>query len=215
MLQLHILPRETQPIVNLSLLTIMEIKQWAKDQNLKAPSGLKKAELIQYLTGAYQEKLSGKVKGGKYIAAAIDILQPRYSNTEIDWLVHLHTHGWAVVPINGWKREFTDMFFSWFESCSINFNKKDLNSWISENMPIMLHGILKHYFGQTEMQWQIRELCAPIFAKIWGCDATDLLCSYDGGCFLPSIPKDELKNKSFKQWVHNESIVIVVNLVDS
>ena len=66
----------------------------------------------------------------------------------------------------------------------------------------MLHGILKHYFCHTELQWRIRELCAPIFARIWGCQPEDLLSSYDGGCFLPAIPKDALKNTSFKQWIH-------------
>jgi hypothetical protein len=88
----------------------------------------------------------------------------------------------------------------------------------------MLHGILKHYFGHTEMQWQIRELCAPIFARIWGCQSEDLLCSYDGGCFLPCIPKDTLKHSNFKQWIHCdqqrsashfESVQGIVNFVEN
>lgn len=132
---------------------------------------------------AYEDKLNGVAKEGKNSIAALDILQPRFANMDLDWLVHLHKYGWAVVTIPDWTIEFTDMFLYWFETCSVNFNKADHTTWKSANMPIMFHGILKHYFGHTELQWRIRELCAPIFARIWECQPEDLLSSYDGDCF--------------------------------
>lgn len=190
---------------NLNTLTVIEIKEWAKINNLKIPSGLKKAELIQYLQGVVTEKSMGKFKENTSIISVLDVLQPRYQHETVDWLIHLHSNGWAVVPIPNWNPEFTQMFLQWSESCNSNFNSNDRNTWKSANMPIMSYGILKHYFGHTELQWQIRELCAPIFSRIWNCPQEDLLCSFDGGCFLPSIPKDNLENSSFKQWIHNDS----------
>jgi hypothetical protein len=49
--------------------------------------------------------------------------------------------------------------------------------------------------GHTE--WQIRELCLPIFERIW--NTKDLLYSFDGGCFLAPI-----KNKSVTGWIHHD-----------
>lgn len=204
MLTLTILPAQSPKLPDLTHLTVVQIKTWAKENGLRVPSSLKKADLIQFLMGAYQEKLAGAAPERKTITAALDQLQPRIPVPELDWLTHLHTYGWAVAPITGWEQRFTLNFFEWFESCSPNFKANDPATWKTANMPIMLHGILKHYFGHTEMQWRIRELCAPIFARIWGCQPEDLLSSFDGGCFLPCKEKGAATNRSFKQWIHND-----------
>jgi len=193
-----------EELPNLATYTVVNIKKWAKDNNYPTPSGINKEQLIQYLTGLYHERKSGIVKQTTKITASIDILQPRTADTNLDWSVHLHTHGWAVVPITRWNPNFTKIFLEWFESCHPDFRMNDYNTWKSKNMPIMLHGILKHYYGHTELQWCIRELCAPIFARLWNCNIEDLLCSYDGGCFLPSLGEN-IKNRSFKQWIHNDT----------
>lgn len=70
----------------LSGYTLPQIKDWAKTNGLKIPSGLKKAELVQYLTAAYEEKRNGVAKEGKNAIASLDILQPRYSDNDLDWL---------------------------------------------------------------------------------------------------------------------------------
>lgn len=182
--------------------SVKEIKIWAKDNELRCPAGLKKHDLINYLILSYNEKAKGVNKITKTITTLINDVVPMQCDPELDWLVHLHTYGWCSVPISNWKKEFTSMFFDWFESCSLNFKREDNSTWKTSNMPVMLHGILKNYFGHTELQWQIRELCAPIFSRIWGCKSEDLLSSFDGGCFLPPINKT--KNGSFKQWIHND-----------
>lgn len=183
--------------------TVKQIKDWAALNNLRYPSGIKKEHAIQYLQGLYYEQQQGSTTSSTSIAS-LDSLQPMMADSSLDWLVHLHTHGWAVAPIAGWNHEFSNIFLRWFESCCANFKANDPNTWQAKNMPIMLHGILKHYYGHTELQWTIRELCVPIFERIWGCSGNDLLCPFDGGCFLPAIPKDTLKNRKFKQWCHHD-----------
>lgn len=201
MLNLRIITEATQPAApNLSTYTIVQLKEWARVNGFRAPSGLKKAELVQYLTGAYQEKTAGVTREQKNPSMAIDVLQPRIVDPALEWPAHLLTHGWAVAPILGWNPAFTNMFMDWLASCSPEFKPGDPATWKTKNMPVMLHGIVKQYFGHTEMQWQIRELCAPIFARIWGCTPEHLLCSYDGGCFLPASPE----KRSFKNWIHND-----------
>lgn len=73
-------------------------------------------------------------KRGQNVVASLDVLQPRHANFNLDWLVY----GWAVAPISNWNQEFTNIFLSWFESCSPNFNKNDHTTWKPANMPIMV-----------------------------------------------------------------------------
>jgi hypothetical protein len=70
----------------------------------------------------------------------------------------------------------------------------------------LVHGIIKHGFGQGELEWKIRELCAPLFSEIWNVPEEDLLCSFDGGCFLNSKIKkrrnDSLEFNLKDLWIH-------------
>ena len=186
-------------VPNFNNLTVSEIKDWSKNNNFKIPSGLIKSDIIQYLTGLITERNANIIKDGKFGTSSLSILHPQYADPSIPWLEHLHTYGWASLPINGWKDEFTDMFFSWLESFCPNFKKDDQTTWKSANLPIMSNSILQYYFAHTELAWQIRELCAPIFAEIWNIATDDLLCSYDGGCFMPA---DDQKKTTFKNWIH-------------
>lgn len=186
--------------MDLSKLTVKQIRDWAKQQNIKPPSGLVKDDLIRYLTGYLLEQSQGILNDPKLQKIKYADLVPTLADPNIDWLVHLHTEGWAVVPIENWNPQFEDIFLDWFASCSPNFNKHDINTWTPENLPVMAHNILKNYFGQTELQWQIRELTLPIFTRIWNCQPEDLLCSFDGGCLIP--PKTIQPDDSFKHWIH-------------
>jgi hypothetical protein len=178
--------------------TVTEIKNWAGIKGFQVPSGLKKENLVDYLKGLNYEKDNNIIHENANSEMKLDELVPIYADPNMKWQDHLSVHGFAVVPINGWDTKFVDTFLKWFESCNSNFKSDDPSTWLTKNMPIQLHGILKHYFGHTELQWQIRELCAPIFAEIWKCTPEELLCSFDGGCFLPAKEK-RTKNKS---WIH-------------
>ncbi len=57
------------------------------------------------------------------------------------------------------------------------------------------HGIFKNYIGHEEFIWDTREKCFDIFKEIW--QTEDLLCSFDGACFLPYK-----KRNSNKSWLH-------------
>lgn len=201
--------------------TVAQIKEWAKENKYDCPSKLNKKYLIEYLKGLHTEKQLGIIYTNINSDMKLNELIPKYADNSIDWLSHLHKYGWAVAPIDNWNPNFTKMFFDWFESCNPAFKGLLPETWKSKNMPTQLHGILKHYFGHTELQWQIRELCVPIFAKIWGINPLELLCSFDGGCFLPAKEK---RNKN-KSWIHVDqsryhdrgfcSVQGVVNFVDN
>lgn len=51
-----------------------------------------------------------------------------------------------------------------------------------ENYPPLLHGGMIKYIGHSQIQWDLRKRCKPIFEKIW--DSSDLKTSYDGLCFM-------------------------------
>jgi len=48
----------------------------------------------------------------------------------------------------------------------------------------MLHGGMVQYIGHTKWQWDLREKVAPVYAKIWEVEPTDLATSFDGFCYM-------------------------------
>jgi hypothetical protein len=184
--------------MDISNLTVKQIREWAGQNDIKPPSGLKKADLIRFVEGAVQERQSGVVKEAKTSNILLDRIVPVQADPNLDWHTHLMTHGWAIAPIPGWDTTYVDMFFRWFESFCPQFRRTDTSTWKTANMPVLLHGILKHHFGHTELQWQIREKCLPIFSQIWGTD--NLLCSFDGGCLMKPVDR----TNSLKSWIHTD-----------
>lgn len=99
------------------------------------------------------------------------------------WKKDLEENGFAVVKLSGWKSSFKDDFFTFLEKSSRGkFDRKNSETW-TETMFFKNMGLIKDFFGHTEFQWQIRELCLPIFAEIYGCKEEELICSFDGGTF--------------------------------
>ena len=130
---------------------------------------------------------------------------------------------------------YVDDVYDWLESCSPvslaaikgdphgddyprlrvpAFKRHDPSTWTPSNVPPNLHGIMKHYCGQLDWQWRLRELCYPPFSELYGDD--DLLAAFDGFCFLRPL---ELSGRSgpretadeqpagpavsgYKQWLH-------------
>jgi hypothetical protein len=196
-----------------------EIILWAKENGFKAPSVLNKQKLSEYVEGQYKEKQAGLKKSGMQ-KIPIDNIKPKYCDKNINWLEHLHLHGWTTVKIKNWDPNYVDEFFKFLESCNENFDKNDPTTWCKENLPdrIMSRGVIKNYFGHNEFLWNIRELCVPIFSEIWQTD--DLLCSFDGGCFLaPTTISD-----SYRGWFHHDTprglskfccVQGIVNFVDN
>jgi hypothetical protein len=164
--------------MNLEKKTVKQIDEYAVENGIKLPPGLRKQEKISYI----ESYLNSPKELTGYRDEVVELV-PVWQETE-DWKAHLETTGWCVVPIPGWKENFKEMFFDWLEGCSEEFSRDDPQTWKTANMVPLLHGIIKHHFGHTELQWQVRELCADIFAEIWNIDKEDLLCSFDGGCFL-------------------------------
>jgi hypothetical protein len=200
-------------------MTIPKIKEFAKSKEIKVTT-MKKDLLIQYVCGVLKERENGIETNTKNANMVMDDLKPvNLKPLKGDWMKHLKEKGWCVVPIPDFDADyFSNKFFDWLEDCCPSFKRNDKNTWKTANLPINLHGIFKHYIGHEEFVWQIREKCKPIFEKIWGTD--DLLCSFDGGCFLP--PKNG--RNSFKQWIHCDQsrfdldfccVQGVVNLIDN
>ena len=182
---------------NADKFTVKQIKDCAATNNIKVPSGLTKDLLISYILGITKERENGVIKEKQPMKISLDKLNAVYVDDTIDWYRHLCEYGWATVPIDGWKSTFTNTFMTWMEGCSTDFSKDDPATWKLSNMPANSHNVFKNYFGHTEMQWQIRELCIPIFSHMWQCQPEDLLCSFDGGCFIPPC-----KATTFKPWIH-------------
>ena len=183
--------------------TIKQLDEFAAAQGVTFPPSVKrKAEKINYLRAKLSGDATEEVEGYRdEVIELTPLWSPRGNEPEQiadsreNWLSDLQKHGWCVVPIEGWKDDFESMFFDYLESCCENFQRDDPTTWKTANMVPLLHGILKNGFGHTELQYQIRELCAPIFAQIWKMEEEELLCSFDGGCFLNNKVKSRRNEK--------------------
>lgn len=175
--------------------TIEELKVEAKEKGIKIPTGFKKAEIEEWIKA---QEADGKKDTSPTYLPPLKPVWMAVTRSKYEWLDHLEREGWAVTHIT--NDDYLTPFLQWFETCSPNFKADDASSWKRENLPDMGHGILKHYFGHTELQWKVREQCASIFASIFNCKVEDLLCSFDGGSFIPGT--EETKHVS---WIHTDS----------
>lgn len=111
---------------------------------------------------------------------------PGIYDNSYSWKEHFAQYGWTKVNINGWQNSFVEEFKAHLSS--VVFMDKNKAS-----------GIISGNFGQTELQWKIRELCYPYFVDFYGGE-TNLLASFDGGCYMkPVAPTEE-----FKDWFHHD-----------
>ena len=66
----------------------------------------------------------------------------------------------------------------------------------------MLHGGMIQYIGHSQFQWDIREKCTPLFAKLWDVDQKELATSMDGFCFMNGVRK--YMKKPFDSFLHSD-----------
>ena len=209
--------------MDLNQCTIEELKQECEQFGVKSPNGLTKNELVHYVYGLYSEQEKGIDHNNRVrtVIGDLKIVPKPFEGDFDDWEEHLVQHGWSLVKIPDFdSASYVDKFYNWLESCNANFKRDDPSTWINANMPSNIHGIFKHYIGHLDFVWEIREKCLPIFAQLWGTE--QLLCSFDGGCFLKPIPPHVVNHN--KQWIHSDQprydnrficVQGVVNLLDN
>ena len=179
---------------DLSNKKIIQLREICLKLGSKPPSNLSKDELIKHIREL-------QLKQGNKESIAVNInnrpelpFEAKYMR-DIDWKTHLGTYGWAVVPIPNFPtQKYVDAFWTWMESCRGGIQRDNPKTCIDENLPVRINGIFRHYIGHTQWIWEIREHCYPIFNQLW--NSENLLCSFDGGCFLPP------SNQSERQWFH-------------
>ena len=198
-----------------SELTVAQLKSKIEHFGVKIPNSLLKWELVEFLNAILKNKDKLNVKPEYKTAPELQCIPMQCRDK--DWLKHLKEYGWAVAPIPNFdSTKYVNSFFDWFEYCCDDFDRDDRNTWKTKNIPINLHGIFKQYIGHLDFVWEIREKCLPIFQTIH--ETNDLLCSFDGGCFLykkdrtASFSKLHLDQGRFQD-VYN--VQGAVNLVDN
>lgn len=58
------------------------------------------------------------------------------------------------------------------------------------------------YLAHAKWEWELRELVADTFAKIWGTDASNMATSFDGFCYYDS--RRNYEETSLKSWLHTD-----------
>lgn len=189
----------------LNNMNIDQLRNYAAQCYINLPNGLRKDEIIGYIEGVKFER-ENKINKVSRRAVDLENVLPEYADLspyrrEDNWLAHLLDRGWTTVPvpnISGKDLErYKDGFYNWLENCSysnsgelsrLHFSRNDRSTWTSMNIPPNQHGVFKNWLGHTSWQWEIREKCLPIFQRIWR--EEDLLCSFDGGCYLYPRSRD-------------------------
>ena len=172
--------------IDYSEFTVSQLRTKIESFGVKFPNGLLKWELVEFLNAILKNKDKLHIKPEYKTAPELQCVS-MYSR-DGNWLNHLKEYGWATVPIPDFdSKRYVDSFFDWLEYCCDRFKRNDRATWKTKNIPINLHGIFKQYIGQLAFIWEIREKCLPIFQQIH--QTNDLLCSFDGGCFLYNKPR--------------------------
>lgn len=197
---------------DLAELTGDELRSYAKEKKIKVPAELtRKMDRIKYITAVLEERNAGIVRPSHHLVDDTAILpvecdlsgyeQRSLKTGNPSWLYHLYDKGWSVVPLDGLSvGPCQDRFYDWLgRHSSSSFSRADPKTWT--DLPCSLRdGIIRQNFGHTDLQWEVRERCVSAFSTIWRVKPEDLLCSFDGGCFLP--PRE--KSKKVKLWLHTD-----------
>jgi hypothetical protein len=224
-------------------LRIVDIKKKIVELGCKIPIGLKRDEMLRYLTVLEQTK---KKENEKYMETSLPFqkrhpkqwvtYQPITFHPDIPYKQHLDLFGWAVVPIPNFNADYyCNDFWNFLENYNENIKRNEPTTWTNENLPVHINGIFKQYVGHTKWMWDIREKCVPIFQNLW--ETSELLTSFDGANFLhynqniENLPNEkkrippQLSNYPYKirHWLHADSkrdqtdrcIQGVVTLTDS
>jgi hypothetical protein len=186
--------------------TVADIRALILAEGAVVPSGVRKRELLLLLQGIRaQKELPVPLHA---TSSSYTSLTGKYADPSVPWLRHLELYGWCTVAIPGCSPErYVEALYRHLEDCSPvsldaikaagptarqyprlsppAFRRDMPSTWTSKNMPASLHGILKQYTGQTAWQWELRELCYPLFSQVYG--TGDLLASFDGACFLKPL----------------------------
>lgn len=178
-------------------MTKKKIEEIASEHYVKVPA-LKKKELVDYINGAIYDKSRNKYNNSAIQKIHTEKIHDVWMDTNVEWMEHLKIHGWAVVDIPDYV-DYRENFFQWLEKRSPRFVRDDPSTW--KNLPANTRGIFKEDVGFEDWVWKIRESCLPIFSKIYDCEQTDLLCSFDGGCFFPTSNKKE----TISTWFHHDT----------
>lgn len=180
--------------------TIAQVKEKLTSYGITPLGNLRKDRLIAFANAALYEKSVGLYNPSPEIILNANSVNEVYMDDGIPWLDHLNQKGWCVVPIPNYEN-YIENFFTWMETHGEGFSRYDMSTWKTQNLPPSTRGIFKQHIGQEPWIWKIRESCASIFAQLYGCQERDLLCSYDGGCFLPQSKQID----TFKSWFHNDT----------
>ena len=116
--------------------------------------------------------------------------EDRFEREDVEgWSTFLREHGYVVVAealSEAQSQEGLDEMWGLMESLA-DVRQADEESWSrSANWPPMLHGGMIQYLGHTPLQWRLRELCAPVFADLYGLEVEELVTSFDGLCMMHS-----------------------------
>lgn len=178
--------------------TIPKLKEFAKKNDIKIDSSWRKKELLEYIL-AYLSSPPPKITHKTIRYNSITSKSTISENPK----EHLQRYGWAIVSLKDFDIEkYVSMYWDYLESYDLGLHRSDETTWKSENLPYMLHGIIKNYMGHSKMQWKVRENCLTIFQEIY--ESRDLVCSFDGGSFM--LPNKELLDSSstFTEWFHTD-----------
>mmetsp|Transcript_33789 Transcript_33789/g.30617 ORF Transcript_33789/g.30617 Transcript_33789/m.30617 type:complete len:249 (+) Transcript_33789:65-811(+) len=125
---------------------------------------------------------------------------------EQKWKEYLKTHGFVVIKGAIPEKEIKKAVQGMKETlCNLsdNLDIDDESTWnLAKNYPMLLHGGMIQYVGHAQFQWDLRELVAPIYAKVWDVKETELATSFDGFCYMHGNRK--YQERDMLSFVHTD-----------
>ena len=135
-----------------------------------------------------------------------DTYRIHISNTD-QWKKYLEENGYVVVTSLLSENECSEYLSKLWKAVEILSEGKvsfeDKSTWEkAKNYPFMLHGGMVQYIGHAQFQWDLRERCSELFAKLWNVDKTKLASSFDGFCLMNGTRK--YLKKQINSFLHSD-----------
>ncbi|SIP85920.1 Phytanoyl-CoA dioxygenase [Pacmanvirus A23] len=154
-------------------------------------------------------------------------LEYRFDINDPRWKGYLYENSFVVLKGVVSQEQTTDYLNRmWCDIEELSGNKVNRNITATRtrasNYPYMMHGGMIQYMGHSQLQWDIREVCAPVFANLYNVSIENLSTSFDGLCFMDGVRKyqqrsdiDFLHVDQSPKKQYQYSIQGLLNLVDS
>ena len=172
--------------------------------NMATSTHKRKCSLTESVTGLFSRKQKEK-KAKTYLPPLLADLPSEFLPLQNDGVQVLQN----VLSPEACK-DLISQCWRWLADMNTGILQGSPETWRSPAWPANLHGIMQHSrTGHAQWVWDVRQNPAvvDIFSRLWSCDPTDLIVSFDAVCIMrpPEFTGGRFRSSDdCAKWIHTD-----------